>query len=103
VRFVPVNFTPRSSRYENVPCGGVNIIVTDRNVLDSPQLGIELASALRSLYPADYKIDRMIEILANRAVFDALVAGQDPRRIGEEWRDELQDFEKIRTKYLIYK
>jgi len=103
VRFVPVNFTPRSSRYENVPCGGVNIIVTDRNVLDSPQLGIELASALRSLYPADYKIDRMIEILANRAVFDALVAGQDPRRIGEEWRDELQDFEKIRAKYLIYK
>jgi uncharacterized protein YbbC (DUF1343 family)/CubicO group peptidase (beta-lactamase class C family) len=103
VRFVAVNFTPTGSRYENVPCGGVNIIITDRSVLDSPELGIELAAALRNLYPSDYKIDRMIEILANRAVYEAIVAGQDPRRIAEDWRDDLQQFDTVRRKYLLYK
>jgi uncharacterized protein YbbC (DUF1343 family)/CubicO group peptidase (beta-lactamase class C family) len=103
VRFVPANFTPRGSKYENVACGGVNIVLTDRSVLDSPELGIELAAALLKLYPADFKIDRMIEILANRGAYDALIAGEDPRRIADDWADELQAFEKVRAKYLIYK
>jgi uncharacterized protein YbbC (DUF1343 family) len=103
VRFVPLNFNPRSSKYADVPCGGVNIIVTDRNILDSPELGVELAAALRKLYPADYKMERMIEILANRAVYEAIAAGDDPRRIAEDWRDDLQQFENVRRKYLLYK
>ena len=39
----------------------------------------------------------------NQSVYDALAAGQDPRRIAQEWQDELQKFAKIREKYLIYK
>jgi uncharacterized protein YbbC (DUF1343 family) len=79
------------------------MIVTDRNVLDTPEMGIELASALRALYPKDYKIDRMIEILANQKVFDALIAGQDPRRIAQDWQDEVESFEKLRAQYLLYR
>jgi uncharacterized protein YbbC (DUF1343 family) len=103
VRFVPTTFTPTSSNYANQPCQGVNMIVTARNVLDSPELGIELASALRTLYPNDYKMDRMIEILANQNVFDALAAGQDPRRIAQDWQDEVEAFVKRRTQYLLYR
>jgi uncharacterized protein YbbC (DUF1343 family) len=103
VRFVAVNFTPHASKYENVPCGGVNIVLTDRTVLDSPELGLELASALRTLYPNDYKMERMIEILANQSVYNAISAGEDPRRIAEDWRDDLEQFEAVRRKYLLYK
>src|SRR5712691_2648076 len=102
IRFVPVSFTPTSSNYANQLCQGVNMIVTDRNVLDSPELGIELAAALRGLYPNDYKMERMIEILANQKVFDALVAGEDPRRIAQDWQDEVEGFEKRRAQYLLY-
>jgi hypothetical protein len=62
-----------------------------------------LASALRKLYPADFKIERMLELLANQAVYDALVAGQDPRRIAQDWREGLDRFLQVRQKYLIYK
>ncbi|MFZ0863370.1 MAG: serine hydrolase [Candidatus Sulfotelmatobacter sp.] len=103
VRFVPVTFTPTSSNYAGQLCSGVNIIVTDRNGFDAPELGMELAGALRKLYPADYKIERMAELLANQSVYDALVAGQDPRRIAQDWQDGLEKFEKLREKYLIYK
>lgn len=102
VRFVPVSFTPTSSNYAGQLCQGVNLIVTDRNSLDAPELGIELASALLRLYPQNYQVARMAEILANQSVFDAIVAGEEPRRIAEGWRDELEAFEKLRTKYLLY-
>jgi uncharacterized protein YbbC (DUF1343 family)/CubicO group peptidase (beta-lactamase class C family) len=103
VRFVPVTFTPTASNYSGEMCSGVNIIVTDRNGFDAPELGMELAAALRKLYTADFKIERMAELLVNQSAYDALVAGQDPRRIAQDWQDGLQKFAKMREKYLIYK
>jgi uncharacterized protein YbbC (DUF1343 family)/CubicO group peptidase (beta-lactamase class C family) len=103
VRFVPVTFTPSSAVYPGQACHGVNLIVTDRNVLDSPELGVELAAALRKLYPEQWKIDRLLALLANQDVFDALSRGDDPRNIAQAWQDELQKFRETRAKYLIYK
>ena len=103
VRFVPTTFTPTSSNYSGQTCQGVNIILTDRNGFDAPELGIELAAALHKLYPADFKIDKMQGLLVNQAAYDALMAGQDPRRIAQDWMEELQKFGKVREKYLIYK
>ena len=45
----------------------------------------------------------MAELLVNQSAFDALVAGQDPRRIAQEWQEGLEKFGKVREKYLIYK
>ncbi len=102
VRFVPVIFTPTASNYSGQKCEGVNLVLLERNALDAPEMGIELAAALKKLYPADYKIDRMPELLVNQAAWDAMLAGQDPRRIAQDWQDGLEKFELIRKKYLIY-
>lgn len=102
VRFVPVTFTPSSAIYAGQECEGVNVVLIDRNGLDGPELGVELAAALRKLYPADYKMERMMELLVNQATYDALVAGEDPRRIADDWQDELGKFDAVRKKYLIY-
>ncbi len=103
VRFMPVSFTPSSSVYAGQACQGVNVVLLDRNTLDAPELGIELASALHKLYLNDFKMERMAELLVNQATFDGLVAGQDPRRIAEGWRDRLEKFGEMRGKYLLYK
>jgi len=102
VRFVPVTFTPTASNYAGQKCEGVNLVLTERNALDAPELGIELAAALRKLYPADFKMERMTELLVNQAAYDGLVAGKDPRRIAQDWQEELEKFEAVRKKYLIY-
>ncbi|MFZ0294235.1 MAG: serine hydrolase [Candidatus Sulfotelmatobacter sp.] len=102
VRFVPVAFTPTSSNYAGQKCEGVNLVLTDRNALDGPELGIELAAALRKLYPVDYKMERLTELLVNQAAYDGLVAGKDPRRIAQDWQEELNKFEELRKKYLLY-
>jgi uncharacterized protein YbbC (DUF1343 family)/CubicO group peptidase (beta-lactamase class C family) len=102
LRFVPITFTPTSSSYSGQLCQGVNIIVTDRNALDAPELGVELASALVKMYPTQYKIDRMPELLVDQPSFEAIVRGDDPRRIADGWRDALEQFQSIRKKYLLY-
>ena len=48
-------------------------------------------------------MDRMIEILANQPVYDAIVQGRDPRRIAQDWQEQLEKFQQLRQKYLIYK
>jgi uncharacterized protein YbbC (DUF1343 family)/CubicO group peptidase (beta-lactamase class C family) len=102
VRFVPVRFTPTSSIHANQICDGVNILIADRNALDAPEVGIEIAAALHTLYPDKYKLEGVDTLLVNRDTLNALKAGEDPRRIAEQWQDEIQEFEKGRAKYLLY-
>ncbi len=102
VRFIPIDFTPNASVYANQKCGGVNMILTDRNALDAPELGIEVASALLGLYPGQYKIAGFDSLMVSKASLDALVAGQDPRRIAEAWQDQIAEFSIMRAKYLLY-
>jgi uncharacterized protein YbbC (DUF1343 family) len=103
VRFIPVSFTPNASNYASQPCQGVNIIVVERNAFDAPELGIELASALHKLYAAQFHLEKITDLLVNQSTYDAIAAGEDPRRIAEQWREPLQKFQELRQKYLIYK
>jgi len=103
VRFVPISFTPTSTKHEKQLCQGVNIVVTDRQALDAPLLGAELTAALVRMYPNDFESERVIRLLANKSAFASLIAGQDPRRVYDDWRDGLEEFMKVRSKYLIYK
>lgn len=103
VRFVPVTFIPTSSNYSGQPCHGVNLVLTNREFLDAPELGMELAAALLKLYPEQYHVEKILDILASKAVYDELVRGEDPHRIDLDWQNDLLNFEKVRERYLIYK
>ena len=103
VRFVPLSFTPSTSNYAGQTCQGVNIIVVERNAFDAPELGVELASALHKLYAAQFHLEKITDLLVNQSTYDAIAAGEDPRRIVEGWRAPLQKFQELRQKYLIYK
>jgi len=103
VRFLPVDFTPQKPYpYAGELCHGVRVLVTDRNALDAPELGLEIASALHHLYPEDFQIEKMKTNLASQSVIDDLIAGHDPQRIAESWRSALDTFEQDRQKALLY-
>jgi uncharacterized protein YbbC (DUF1343 family)/CubicO group peptidase (beta-lactamase class C family) len=102
VRFLPVDFKPRSDRFEGKVCHGVQIVLLDRQALDAPELGVELAAALWKLFPNDFQIDQTLALVGARWVLRAIQAGEDPRRISYQWQDELEQFRKLREKYLLY-
>jgi len=102
VRFVPVEFTPTADEYMQKKCGGVNIIVTDRNALDAPELGVEIASALHALYPDQYDMKKLDNLMLNSASAKAISAGEDPRQVWMGWNDAIESFKTVRAKYLLY-
>jgi uncharacterized protein YbbC (DUF1343 family)/CubicO group peptidase (beta-lactamase class C family) len=103
VRFVPVEFTPRPPYpYADQLCHGIELIVTDRNVVDSPALGLEVAAALHKLAGDKFQLNKMDTLLANRSVLNDLLAARDPQRIAEDWQQQLKDFEVKRKPYLLY-
>ena len=102
VRFVPTEFTPTTSVHAQAKCGGVSMIVTDRNALDAPELGIEIASALHSLYPTQFETKNLDRLMLNNSAMQAISTGQDPRRVWLSWIDEIEIFKTIRAKYLLY-
>jgi uncharacterized protein YbbC (DUF1343 family)/CubicO group peptidase (beta-lactamase class C family) len=103
VRFVPASFTPSAGTNSGQKCEGVNILLTDRNSFDASELGVELASALHKLYPDQFHMERMLDLLVNQPVYDAIAAEEDPRRIAADWQERLEKFQQMRQKYLIYK
>jgi uncharacterized protein YbbC (DUF1343 family) len=103
VRFLPVDFTPgKPYPYAEQLCHGARVLVIDRNVLDSPELGIEVASALHKLYPQEYRLEHIDTLLANHHVLEQLMSGVDPSRIADEWRVSLDAFEAKRKAILLY-
>jgi uncharacterized protein YbbC (DUF1343 family)/CubicO group peptidase (beta-lactamase class C family) len=102
VRFAPIEFTPIGDIYAQKKCGGVNIVLTDRNSLDAPELGIEIASALHSLYPKQFEITKLDNLMVNAASARSISDGEDPRRVWMNWVDEIEEFKTIRAKYLLY-
>ena len=103
VRFVPVEFTPKPPYpYADQLCHGIELIVTDRNVLDSPELGLEIAFAIHKVSGDKFQLNKIDRLLANKSVLDGLLAGRDPQRLAEEWRQQVDDFEARRKAYLLY-
>jgi uncharacterized protein YbbC (DUF1343 family)/CubicO group peptidase (beta-lactamase class C family) len=102
VHFAPLEFTPNADRYKGRRCYGVRITVSDRDALDSPALGVEIAAALHHLYPNEFRLDQTLGTIGARAVVDGIQQGDDPRSIALRWEAGLQDFRNRRAHYLLY-
>ena len=102
VIFRPAAFTPGSGNYKNRLCRGVQITLTDRQALDSPQMGIEIISALHRLYPGVFRLDDTLGLVGERQTLEEIRKGRDPRTIALAWKDKLAAFLKLRAGYLLY-
>lgn len=103
VRFVPLKFTPRASRFKDEECGGINLIVTDRASFESVFVGLEIAAALRRLFPIEWKIDNYTRLLADAETMQALTNGRSAEEMRRLWASGLDEFKARRASALIYK
>jgi uncharacterized protein YbbC (DUF1343 family) len=101
VRFVPVQFTPKASVFKDKLCKGVNIILTDRTA-NTFDIGITIASTLQQMYPKDWQIAKLNNLLFHKPTFDAIFAGKSLAEIKALWTAGIADFTFRRSKYLLY-
>jgi uncharacterized protein YbbC (DUF1343 family) len=111
VKFEPVEFTPRSietkamhPKYEGVKCGGVLVRVTNRDIYEPVKTGVYMLASAKNLYPdsmqwRNQKIDRLSGTPKLRMSIDT---GMAPEKIVQLWSNDVKEFMKIRTRYLLY-
>ncbi|HJS25392.1 MAG TPA: exo-beta-N-acetylmuramidase NamZ domain-containing protein [Pyrinomonadaceae bacterium] len=102
VRFVPLRFTPKASVFKDEQCGGVNIIIVDRATFRPLLTGIEVALALRKLYPNDWKVDNYLRLLVNADTLERVKRGESAQEIVASWNNGLQEFRRARSEVLLY-
>lgn len=102
VRFVPVRFTPRASVFKDKECGGINLVVTDRAAFRSVRAGLEIAVALRKLYPQDWKVDDYARLLVNADTLERVKRADEPDTIARSWQARLDEFRRARARVLLY-
>jgi len=102
VRFVPIEFTPTTSKFEKQLCKGVNIVIVDRRVLEPVRLGLEIAIQLRKQHPNEWEPKQMIKLLGNKAVDDAIIGGKEIDEVLALARQGVSDYMKRRAEFLLY-
>lgn len=102
IRFIPVRFTPSASKFAGEECGGVNMLITDRNKFTPVRTGLEIALALRALYMEEWQASKFLTLLANRTAMDGLLAGEDYTTLAKRWTADLRAFTKARSDFLLY-
>jgi len=102
VRFVSVRFKPTASVFKNEDCSGINIVITDRARFQPVLTGIEIAVALHSMFPSDWKVDSYLRLLVNSDTLDRLKRGETAEELIRAWTPGLETFRRQRTRALLY-
>ena len=113
VRFVPTFFRPHYQKHAGAECGGVRIVVTDREVFRAYRTGVELIFALREVMGESFEWRREpYEFVGDVPAID-LLAGDDRLRAAldgeaeldewlESWAADEAEFRAERREILLY-
>jgi uncharacterized protein YbbC (DUF1343 family)/CubicO group peptidase (beta-lactamase class C family) len=102
IGFVPIEFTPDSSKFEGEKCGGVNFTILDRAAIRPVRVGLTIACTLRRLYPDAWKVNDMDRLLIDRRVLEAIRDGIEGPALEAAYQEELDAFLERRAKHLMY-
>ncbi|MCU0580338.1 MAG: DUF1343 domain-containing protein [Desulfobacterota bacterium] len=113
VHLMETAFRPTFQKWQGEVCRGFFLQVTDRETFRPYRTTLALLQALLELYPRDfqwkqppyeYEQERMpIDLLiGDPAVRQALEAGTPVAELEKSWEQGLEEFKKIRERYLLY-
>jgi uncharacterized protein YbbC (DUF1343 family) len=103
VRFTPIEFTPaKGAKLGGQRCGGIYIIVTDRNVIEPVKMGVTIAWTINKLFGDKFEVVKVVRLLQNDKAMEAIKTADDPAKIPQVWQSDLEQFKQMRAKYLIY-
>ncbi len=102
VRFIPIKFKPNASVFKDENCAGINIVIVDRATFKPIRTGLEIAVALRKLYPTEWQVDKYNRLLVNSEIFEKIKLADLPENLEKSYQTSLDEFKKRRALYLLY-
>ena len=78
--------------------------LTDKKKFDAVEFGVYLIYSLIKLYPNNFKFkyDHFDKLAGTNKLRTDLLAGKNPSAIIKSWENDLEEFNFIRKKYLLY-
>jgi uncharacterized protein YbbC (DUF1343 family) len=67
------------------------------------EMGLEIAAILQKLYPKQFDVAKLLELVGNADTIQQLQSGVAPEKIVASWTDALAAFDQVRRKYFLYK
>lgn len=111
IRINPVEYIPvdmpgyaMNPKYEGKTVKGLELTVTDPVRFRSVEFGIHLIEILHKFYPEQFVLykPRMGRTFGNNDLYEKILAGESAATIISDYQNELEQFIKIREKYLLY-
>ena len=103
VRFLARRFKPTDDPHTGKDCDGLDVQLINRDVLDTSRLGLELLATTLKFHPGKFTLDKKIMLLlGSDKAAGRLKHGETGSQVNDSLRDELNEFRKIRAKYLLY-
>jgi uncharacterized protein YbbC (DUF1343 family) len=103
IRFYPITFTPRSSKYANEECQGVFMVITNRTALQPVRVGLEIAAALSTLFGDKYDFATTGRLFGSQESLERVKRGEDPAAVAGSWTADEARWRRLRAKYLLYR
>jgi len=102
LRFVPIEFTPRSHTFAGERCEGCFVFGTDREKLRPVEANVRIACELVRLYRDDIDLTRSERLLGGPHVPKAIHEGAPADEIIAAWQPKLDEYLERREHYLLY-
>ncbi len=102
VSFVPIRFTPKASVFKDQDCGGVYIMLNDRDACRVVDVGIAIASTLQRLHPKEFALQKIANLLQHPPTLEAIRTGKPLLEIKALWSTDLAEFHARRANFLLY-
>jgi uncharacterized protein YbbC (DUF1343 family) len=112
VAFSQIAFTPRPDssaapdpKFKKRACSGVFVHVTDRNKFRPVLTGVMMLAVLRDLYPRKFQLmqGRLDHLVGDTMIGEKLLKGEAGKNILDAFNPNVDQFKKLRSKYLLYR
>jgi len=102
IRFIPIKFIPKKSKYKDQFCQGVAINLVDQNSFHPVECGVVVLQVLCKLYPEKFDVEKIWHVTRSEQLIDQIKNQIPIEDIVESWQIDLKSFSEIREKYLLY-
>ena len=104
VRFKEHWFTPTFSKHAGELCGGVMIVVTNREIFRPFETTLHILRVIMDTYPGSFEFhcDYFDRLVGNAWMRESLRGGVSVEEIVSSCKNGLKDFSDLRENYLLY-
>jgi len=102
IAFIPRRFKPASGPYAGEVCGGVILDLQEPDRFEPTGTAVAIFQTLMSRYPREFQPEKVLKLLGHSQMFEAMKQGKSKAFINGVIRPDLDKFQILRRKYLLY-